>query len=53
MELKQQNEKMEALVNFLEDDKARLQKKVETLMAAGRKPFAVRILAAETCVAFL
>ncbi|XP_043985251.1 centrosomal protein of 135 kDa [Gambusia affinis] len=37
VELKQQNEKMEALVNFLEDDKARLQKKVETLMAAEKE----------------
>ncbi|XP_054910083.1 centrosomal protein of 135 kDa isoform X2 [Poeciliopsis prolifica] len=37
VELKQQNEKMEALVNFLEDDKTRLQKKVETMMAAEKE----------------
>uniref|UniRef100_A0A3B3Z010 Centrosomal protein 135 n=1 Tax=Poecilia mexicana TaxID=48701 RepID=A0A3B3Z010_9TELE len=48
VELKEQNEKMEALVNFLEDDKTRLQRKVEMMMAAGRKRFAVRV--AETCV---
>jgi len=35
-ELKQQNEKMEGLVNFLEDEKIRLQDKVEQMMAAGR-----------------
>lgn len=30
-------------MNFLEDDKTRLQKKVEAMMAAGRKQFAVRV----------
>lgn len=39
VELKEQNEKMEGLVNFLEDDKKRLQEKVEKMMAAGRKQF--------------
>ncbi|XP_014329681.1 centrosomal protein of 135 kDa isoform X1 [Xiphophorus maculatus] len=37
VELKQQNEKMEALVNFLEDDKTRLQQKVEAMMAAEKE----------------
>uniref|UniRef100_A0A3P9Q772 Centrosomal protein 135 n=1 Tax=Poecilia reticulata TaxID=8081 RepID=A0A3P9Q772_POERE len=36
VELKEQNEKMEALVNFLEDDKTRLQRKVEMMMAAEK-----------------
>ncbi|XP_072246045.1 centrosomal protein of 135 kDa [Leuresthes tenuis] len=35
-ELKQQNEKMEGLVNFLEDEKIRLQDKVEQMMAADK-----------------
>uniref|UniRef100_A0A3B3Z0Y9 Centrosomal protein 135 n=1 Tax=Poecilia mexicana TaxID=48701 RepID=A0A3B3Z0Y9_9TELE len=37
VELKEQNEKMEALVNFLEDDKTRLQRKVEMMMAAEKE----------------
>lgn len=37
MELKEQNEKMEGLVNFLEDEKNRLQDKVEKMMAAGEQ----------------
>lgn len=36
MELKEQNQKMEGLVNFLEDEKVRLQDKVEKMMAAGQ-----------------
>ncbi|KAM4548689.1 centrosomal protein of 135 kDa isoform 2-T2 [Odontesthes bonariensis] len=35
-ELKQQNEKMEGLVNFLEDEKIRLQDKVEQMLAADK-----------------
>uniref|UniRef100_A0A3Q1FQQ2 Centrosomal protein 135 n=1 Tax=Acanthochromis polyacanthus TaxID=80966 RepID=A0A3Q1FQQ2_9TELE len=36
VELKEQNEKMEGLVNFLEDEKIRLQNKVEKMMAADK-----------------
>ncbi|XP_040896796.1 centrosomal protein of 135 kDa isoform X3 [Toxotes jaculatrix] len=36
VELKEQNEKMEGLVNFLEEEKIRLQGKVEKMMAADR-----------------
>ncbi|XP_041862587.1 centrosomal protein of 135 kDa isoform X2 [Melanotaenia boesemani] len=36
VELKEQNEKMEGLVNFLEDEKIRLQGKVEKMMAADK-----------------
>ncbi|XP_047442689.1 centrosomal protein of 135 kDa isoform X2 [Mugil cephalus] len=36
VELKEQNEKMEGLVNFLENEKIRLQDKVEKLMAAEK-----------------
>lgn len=36
MELKEQNEKMEGLVNFLEEEKIRLQDKMERMMAAGK-----------------
>lgn len=39
MELKEQNEKMEGLVNFLEEEKIRLQEKMEKMMAAGKQPF--------------
>uniref|UniRef100_A0A8C9YGI1 Centrosomal protein 135 n=1 Tax=Sander lucioperca TaxID=283035 RepID=A0A8C9YGI1_SANLU len=35
VELKEQNEKMEGLVNFLEEEKIRLQDKMEKMMAAG------------------
>lgn len=41
MELKGQNEKMEGLVNFLEDEKIRLQEKMEKMMAAGKQQFTV------------
>lgn len=44
MELKEQNEKMEGLVNFLEEEKIRLQSKMEKMMAAGKKPFAPDLL---------
>lgn len=37
VELKEQNEKMEGLVNFLEDEKKRLQEKVEKMMAAEKE----------------
>uniref|UniRef100_A0A669EMD0 Centrosomal protein 135 n=1 Tax=Oreochromis niloticus TaxID=8128 RepID=A0A669EMD0_ORENI len=37
VELKEQNEKMEGLVNFLEDEKNRLQDKVEKMMAADKE----------------
>ncbi|XP_038136646.1 centrosomal protein of 135 kDa isoform X1 [Cyprinodon tularosa] len=37
MELKEQNMKMEGLVNFLEDEKTRLQDKVEKMMAADKE----------------
>uniref|UniRef100_A0A3Q4G5D4 Centrosomal protein 135 n=1 Tax=Neolamprologus brichardi TaxID=32507 RepID=A0A3Q4G5D4_NEOBR len=37
VELKGQNEKMEGLVNFLEDEKNRLQAKVEKMMAADKE----------------
>ncbi|MEQ2219317.1 hypothetical protein XENOCAPTIV_015962, partial [Xenoophorus captivus] len=37
VELKEQNEKMEGLVNFLEDEKTRLQDKVEKMMAADKE----------------
>uniref|UniRef100_A0A3B4X9C2 Centrosomal protein 135 n=1 Tax=Seriola lalandi dorsalis TaxID=1841481 RepID=A0A3B4X9C2_SERLL len=36
VELKEQNEKMEGLVNFLEDEKIRLQDKMEKMMAADK-----------------
>ncbi|KAK5930835.1 hypothetical protein CgunFtcFv8_027042 [Champsocephalus gunnari] len=36
VELKEQNEKMEGLVNFLEEEKIRLQDKMERMMAADR-----------------
>ncbi|KAM9385560.1 centrosomal protein of 135 kDa isoform 2-T2 [Pholidichthys leucotaenia] len=36
LELKQQNEKMEGLVNFLEDEKIRLQEKMEKMMVADK-----------------
>uniref|UniRef100_A0AAQ5Y9M7 Centrosomal protein of 135 kDa n=1 Tax=Amphiprion ocellaris TaxID=80972 RepID=A0AAQ5Y9M7_AMPOC len=36
VELKEQNEKMEGLMNFLEDEKIRLQNKVEKMMAADK-----------------
>lgn len=39
VELKEQNEKMEGLVNFLEEEKIRLQEKMEKMMAAGKQPF--------------
>lgn len=39
VELKGQNEKMEGLVNFLEEEKIRLQEKMEKMMAAGKQPF--------------
>uniref|UniRef100_A0A3P8T643 Centrosomal protein 135 n=1 Tax=Amphiprion percula TaxID=161767 RepID=A0A3P8T643_AMPPE len=41
VELKEQNEKMEGLMNFLEDEKIRLQNKVEKMMAAGKQQFDV------------
>lgn len=37
VELKEQNEKMEGLVNFLEEEKIRLQDKMEKMMAAGKQ----------------
>uniref|UniRef100_A0A3Q3EZ06 Centrosomal protein 135 n=1 Tax=Kryptolebias marmoratus TaxID=37003 RepID=A0A3Q3EZ06_KRYMA len=37
VELKEQNEKLEGLVNFLEDEKIRLQDKVEKMMAADKE----------------
>lgn len=40
-ELKEQNEKMEGLVNFLEEEKIRLQDKLEKTMAAGKYQFDV------------
>ncbi|XP_059197892.1 centrosomal protein of 135 kDa [Centropristis striata] len=36
VELKEQNEKMEGLVNFLEEEKIRLQDKIEKMMAADK-----------------
>ncbi|XP_063748208.1 centrosomal protein of 135 kDa isoform X1 [Eleginops maclovinus] len=36
VELKEQNEKMEGLVNFLEEEKIRLQEKMEKMMAADK-----------------
>lgn len=39
VELKEQNEKMEGLVNFLEEEKIRLQDKIEKMMAAGKQQF--------------
>lgn len=39
MELKEQNEKMEGLVNFLEEEKIRLQDKMEKMMASGKQQF--------------
>lgn len=39
VELKEQNEKMEGLVNFLEEEKIRLQEKMEKMMAAGKQQF--------------
>lgn len=37
VELKEQNEKMEGLVNFLEEEKIRLREKMEKMMAAGEQ----------------
>ncbi|KAK2907591.1 centrosomal protein of 135 kDa isoform X1 [Channa argus] len=37
VELKEQNEKMEGLVNFLEEQKIRLQDKIEKIMAADKE----------------
>ncbi|KAK2835857.1 hypothetical protein Q5P01_016341 [Channa striata] len=37
VELKEQNEKMEGLVNFLEEEKNRLHKKIEKMMAADKE----------------
>lgn len=39
VELKEQNEKLEGLVNFLEEEKIRLQEKMEKMMAAGKQQF--------------
>lgn len=39
VELKEQNEKMEGLVNFLEEEKLRLQEKIEKMMASGKQLF--------------
>lgn len=36
MELKEQSERLEGLVNYLEEEKIRLQDKIEKMMAAGR-----------------
>jgi len=36
VDLKEQNEKVEGLVHFLEEEKLRLQEKVEKTMAAGK-----------------
>lgn len=36
MDLKERNEKVEGLVNYLEDEKSRLQDKVELMLADGR-----------------
>lgn len=41
MEFKEQNEKMEGLVNFLEEEKIRLQDKIEKMMAAGNQQFGI------------
>lgn len=49
MELKEQNEKMEGLVNFLEDEKNRLQDKVEKMMAAGEQQW--KYLSSYICIA--
>lgn len=40
VELREQNEKMEGLVNFLEEEKIRLREKMEKMMAAGERPCA-------------
>uniref|UniRef100_A0A7N6C0M2 Centrosomal protein 135 n=1 Tax=Anabas testudineus TaxID=64144 RepID=A0A7N6C0M2_ANATE len=37
VELKEQNEKMEGLVNFLEEEKLRLQEKIEKMMASDKE----------------
>lgn len=44
VELKEQNEKMEGLVNFLEEEKIRLQEKMEKMMAAGKQQFVWKLL---------
>lgn len=36
MDLKERNEKTEGLVNYLEDEKSRLQDKVEQMLADGK-----------------
>lgn len=36
MDLKERNEKVEGLLNYLEDEKRRLQDKVELMLADGR-----------------
>lgn len=36
MDLSERNEKIEGLVNYLEDEKSRLQDKVELMLADGR-----------------
>lgn len=39
MEVKEQNEKMEGLLSFLEQEKIWLQEKIEKMMAAGKQLF--------------
>ncbi len=52
MELKEQNEKMEGLVNFLEEEKIRLQDKMEKMMAAGKQQFGLAQLLTYTYSSF-
>lgn len=49
MEFKEQNEKMEGLVNFLEEEKIRLQDKIEKMMAAGKQLLKQILTAALHC----
>lgn len=39
LEVKEHNEKMEGLLNFLEQEKIRLHEKIEKMMAAGKQLF--------------
>lgn len=53
MDLKGQNEKMEGLVNFLEEEKIRLQDKMEKMMAAGEQLFDIPQLLKPIAIAAL
>lgn len=53
MDLKEQRDKLEGLVNFLEEEKTRLQDKVEKTAAAGEQQFGVTQRRCVTLLHFL